>query len=92
MGSQHLQRTTAIVGKVATKGRKQLHGKPAFAEDDSNSREGSNKREADIMKRQQLQRTTARAGKVGTKGRKQLNGKPAYADDDSNSRKANQYR
>ncbi len=41
MESQHLQRTTATVGKVATKGRKQLYAKPAFAEDDSNSREGS---------------------------------------------------
>jgi hypothetical protein len=42
-GSQHLQRTTATVGKVAIKGRKQQYGKPAFAEDDRNSREGSNK-------------------------------------------------
>ncbi len=43
MGSQHLQ-TTATVRKVATKGRKQLYGKPAFA-DNSNSREGSDKGE-----------------------------------------------
>ncbi len=45
MGSQQLQRTTATRGNVATMGHKQ-YGKPATAEDDSNSREGSNKKDA----------------------------------------------
>ncbi len=79
MESQQLQRTTAIVGKVAPKGRKQLYGKPAFANDDSNSREGSNKRGC----KQQYGKPAF--AKVATKGRKQLYGKPAFAEDDSNT-------
>ncbi len=44
MGSHHLKKTTATEEKVATKGTQTIlqYGKPATAEVDSNSREGSN--------------------------------------------------
>ncbi len=69
MGSQHLQRTTATVGKVATMRRKQ-YGNLATAEDDSNSKEGSiNQRDANNgMGSQHTQMTTATVGEPTSTG------------------------